>query len=253
MIQIIDIKDKMLYNEVKAEKKYLTLMNATVSHELRNPLNSLVSGIENMESYYNNLRQILLFMKNNLDKNIQNVVYERLKLVFEGLETNSTKITSSAKFVDYFVHDMLDYTVLTNSSDSSNFTKIISKFDIRNAIKEIYEILEDKASIKEIQVKINYENFDGNYFIKTDYKRLQQVLLNLFSNAIKFTDRRGKIQIKVKLKKNHVKIYVIDSGIGIQTENHGKLFQLFGSYKDAKRHINTNGIGLGLVISKMIV
>ena len=59
MIQIIDIKDKMLYNEVKAEKTYLTLMNATVSHELRNPLNSLVSGIANMESYYDNLRQII--------------------------------------------------------------------------------------------------------------------------------------------------------------------------------------------------
>lgn len=66
MIQIIDIKDKILYNEVKAEKTYLTLMNATVSHELRNPLNALVSGIENMESYYQNLRQIVNFMKKNL-------------------------------------------------------------------------------------------------------------------------------------------------------------------------------------------
>ena len=56
MIQIIDIKDKMLYNEVKAKQKYATLMNATVSHELRNPLNSLVSGIENMKSYFVNLR-----------------------------------------------------------------------------------------------------------------------------------------------------------------------------------------------------
>lgn len=71
MIQIIDIKDKMLYNEVKAEKKYLTLMNATVSHELRNPLNSLVSGIENMQSYYDNLRKILKFLKNNLVKDVQ--------------------------------------------------------------------------------------------------------------------------------------------------------------------------------------
>ena len=56
MIQIIDIQDKILYGEVKAEKTYLTLMNATVSHELRNPLNSLVSGIENMEFYFQNLR-----------------------------------------------------------------------------------------------------------------------------------------------------------------------------------------------------
>ena len=62
---MIDISDKMLYNEAKAEKKFLTLMNATVSHELRNPLNSLVSGIENMESYFENLRQLLKFLESN--------------------------------------------------------------------------------------------------------------------------------------------------------------------------------------------
>lgn len=153
-----------------------------------------------MKSYYDNLRQIIKFLKNNLTKNVQNVIYERLKLVCEGMETNSTKITSSAKFIDYFVHDMLDYTVLTNENESSKFTKRMSKFDIRDAIKEIYEILEDKASMKQISITISYQNFEGNYFIKTDHKRLQQVLLNLFSNAIKFTDRRGKIEIVAKLK-----------------------------------------------------
>jgi len=40
---MIDVSDKILYNEVKAEKQFLTLINATVSHELRNPLNSLIS------------------------------------------------------------------------------------------------------------------------------------------------------------------------------------------------------------------
>ena len=79
-----------------------------------------------MKSYYENLRQIIKFLKNNLSKNNQNVVYERLKLVCEGMETNSTKITSSAKFIDYFVHDMLDYTVLTNENESSKFTNIMS-------------------------------------------------------------------------------------------------------------------------------
>ena len=52
-------------------------------------------------------------------------------------------MTSSAKFIDYFVHDMLDYTVLTN--DGKNFIKNITRFDIRAAIEEIYQILEDKA------------------------------------------------------------------------------------------------------------
>jgi hypothetical protein len=43
MVQIIDMSDKMLYNEIKAEKSFLTLINATVSHELVNPLNSIIS------------------------------------------------------------------------------------------------------------------------------------------------------------------------------------------------------------------
>ena len=45
LIQLIDMSDKMLYNEVKAEQQFSTLMNAAVSHELRNPLNSLIGGI----------------------------------------------------------------------------------------------------------------------------------------------------------------------------------------------------------------
>lgn len=53
---MIDISHKMMYNKAKAEKNFHTLMNATVSHELRNPLNSLVGGIDNMKSYFSNLR-----------------------------------------------------------------------------------------------------------------------------------------------------------------------------------------------------
>ena len=121
MIQMIDISDKILYNEAKAEKKFLTLMNATVSHELRNPLNSLINGIENMYSYFRNLRKLLKFLDSNNLEHVQKLVQKRLRLICDGLETNSTKMTSSAKFIDYFVHDMLDYTVLTN--DQSNFVK----------------------------------------------------------------------------------------------------------------------------------
>ena len=75
-------------------------------------------------------------------------------------------MTSSAKFIDYFVHDMLDYTVLTN--ECSKFIKIVTIFDIRGAIEEIYHILEDKASMKEIKIEMNYLHFDGNYLIETD-------------------------------------------------------------------------------------
>lgn len=80
------------------------------------------------------------------------------------------------------------------------------------------------------------------------------MLLNLFSNAIKFTDRGGSIQIEAVNEPGQMfKLYVRDSGIGIKKEDQSKLFKMFGSIKDSKRKFNTQGIGLGLVISKMIV
>ena len=80
------------------------------------------------------------------------------------------------------------------------------------------------------------------------------MLLNGLSNAIKFTDRNGKIQLLVEnLQNNFLRISVVDNGKGIKYKNQDKLFKMFGSFKDEKRKINTNGIGLGLVISKLIV
>ena len=73
-------------------------------------------------------------------------VAEKIKLIMEGLLKNSFKMTSSAKFIDYFVHDMLDYTVLTNDKD--NFVKDLQEFDVSDTIEQITKILEDKAIIK---------------------------------------------------------------------------------------------------------
>ena len=78
-------------------------------------------------------------------------------------------------------------------------------------------------------------------------------MLNLFSNAIKFTNRNGKITILVEKLECQVRISVTDNGLGIKLEEQGKIFKLFSSIRDKKRKVNLKGIGLGLVISKMIV
>ena len=57
---------------------------------------------------------------------------------------------SSSKFIDYFVHDMLDYTILTNKSQ--NFIKDITRFELKECIQEIHEILEDKLKMKKINL-----------------------------------------------------------------------------------------------------
>ena len=88
-------------------------------------------------------------------------------------------------------------------------------------------------------------------------KRLQQILLNLFSNALKFTERAGTVVIMVEKlaqqAKEVIRISVIDTGIGIKEQDQSKIFTLFSSMRDKTREINMQGIGLGLVISQMIV
>jgi K+-sensing histidine kinase KdpD len=69
---------------------------------------------------------------------------------------------------------------------------------------------------------------------------------------VKFTDRHGKISIMVNYNdENELEVSVEDNGLGIKEQDQGRIFQMFGTIKSEK--VNTGGIGLGLVISKMIV
>lgn len=78
--------------------------------------------------------------------------------------------------------------------------------------------------------------------------------MNLVSNAVKFTPELGEISISVEqIEATMLKIKVADNGIGIKPEDQGKLFKVFGSIKDEQQKINTKGIGLGLIISRLLV
>ena len=186
LIQIIDISDKMLYNEAKAEHDYLALINATVSHELRNPLSSLI-----------NQKDYILDLLDQLENAIPKKQEAILRKISKKIRGCTNKIVSASKFIDFFVHDMLDYSLI--NKDATNFTKTINSFDIRGAIREITEILEDKIDMKEIKVTQIFKGFESGYKICTDCKRQQQIFLNILSNAVKFTNRGGKITIVVEL------------------------------------------------------
>ena len=66
LLQIIDVSDKMLYGEVRAEQVFLTLINAAVSHELRNPLNSLIGQVTSMKDFFIGFEKVIAFLNQNL-------------------------------------------------------------------------------------------------------------------------------------------------------------------------------------------
>ena len=133
----------MLYNEVNAEKSFLTLINAAVSHELRNPLNSLVGQVASMMNFFQRFT--------NLINQISDVeIAQQLEEVYSSIHNCGKKMASATKFIDFFVHDILDYTIL--NKDDANFTKKITLFNIDFAVNEIVECLEDKVKMKKIVV-----------------------------------------------------------------------------------------------------
>ena len=118
-------------------------------------------------------------------------------------------------------------------------------------IKEIVGLLEMKASLRNLSLECEIERGLPEDFY-TDPKRLKQILINLVSNAIKFTFK-GSITISArflnKKSQNLIQISVKDTGIGIKQKDMLKLFQMF-SMLGSSQHVNKSGTGMGLFISK---
>ena len=134
------------------------------------------------------------------------------------------------------------------------------------------EIISFKAKHLAIKLEDNYELVKKETKIFFDERRLIQILLNLVSNAVKFTPIDGTVSIKVRLLEANknlegllpealrqfygsddlLEVSVSDTGIGIEEEDMGKLFKMNGFLKKTEE-INTRGIGLGLHICRELV
>jgi len=193
-----------------------------VSHEIRTPLNGIIG-----------ITQIL---KNKLDPNLQ-----------EYIDIIST---CGYQLMD-ILNDILDYAKISSGNVIINMTN----FNLSNCIEEIHDIITAKANITKPHIDISYL-IDPNIpeEIYTDRKRLTQILLNLLSNSIKFTES-GFIKTNIELiKKNNQKLYisfqVTDSGIGIPQNYIDKIFKPYVQVNNPSTE--QQGTGLGLSISQQL-
>jgi signal transduction histidine kinase/DNA-binding response OmpR family regulator/HPt (histidine-containing phosphotransfer) domain-containing protein len=196
---------------------------ATMSHEIRTPLNGIIPMLD-------------IMMTAPLAPDHKDIV--------------RTAFTS-AKQMLRIVDDILDYSKL----EANKLTLETTSFNLRELCDSVIFLMERAAENKNLRLNLQIDN-NVRLPVRGDPVRLRQVLTNLISNAIKFTER-GSIQLLISRKsesrtQHELRIEARDTGIGISKQGIQQLFRPF-SQADASTTRIYGGTGLGLVICKRII
>jgi PAS domain S-box-containing protein len=213
------VREQQLRTEAQAASKLKDEFLATVSHELRTPLNAIL-GWGTM------LRQ-------------REVPPDTLKSGIAAIERN-------ARFQAQLIEDLLDVSRII----SGKMRLDIKTIEIKPIIKSVLESLQPAAEAKQIHLEMIVDPLANR--LRADEARLQQIIWNLLSNSVKFTDKGGLITIRIGRSESAIEIVVTDNGQGINPEFLPYVFDRF-QQADASITRKHGGLGLGLAISRHLV
>lgn len=243
----LPLENASLYEEIKATNTKLEKLErlkseftSIVSHELRTPLTAIKNSLDILLS--GKTGEITAAMDNFLNLAKRNV----------------TRLSG-------IINDLLDLTKVEAGKMDFRF----EKGDINSPVEFVKNTFENLAKEKKIELKLEAQKeIAQTYF---DSQRIEQVVTNLVSNAVKFTNENGKIIIKtetIPLEKvdkskifdlqnpvfyeNYIKVSVADSGIGIAPGDIVKVFDKFQQIENSLNRKN-GGTGLGLPIAKQLI
>lgn len=141
---------------------------------------------------------------------------------------------------------MMDDVMALAASEAQHLQLNLSHFDIAQELLSVAPSLMEQAQRKHQQMQVFVP--PGAVFVQADRERLLQVVINLVSNAVKYTPERGSIWIKCTLEPKHVVIRVEDTGIGIAPELLPTIFDLF-----TRATVEGQGLGVGLTLVRDLV
>ncbi len=182
--------------------------------------------------------------------NIQGYLLTLLDGALDDPDINRKYLKRANKSVDRMIHIIEDLDVISNLQ-AKRVQLVLSTVDMVELVKEVFEFLEDQANKKKITLKL-HTDYDKPIRVQADRSKIEQVLVNLISNAIKYGRKKGSVEVKFYDIPNQIVTEVSDDGIGIPEEDMSRIFERF--YRvDKSRSREAGGTGLGLSIVKHIM
>jgi len=226
-----DITDKkkseqeLIAAKEKAEESDVlkSVFLANMSHEIRTPMNAIIGFSELLE-----------------DDELTN---NEKKHYIEIIQSNGNQLLK-------LISDILVFSQL----ETGNVTLQLKETRILPLLKEAFDLFEtekERCHKSQLKLILEVDDIDNSFSITTDVFRLKQIIFNLLTNALKFTEH-GHITLKAEIIKDQLCISVTDTGIGITKENQSKIFRRFSQVSNSNAKKAT-GAGLGLTITKEMI
>jgi signal transduction histidine kinase len=208
-----EIEDKSRQLEVASRHKSEFLAN--MSHELRTPLNAIIGFSE--------------VLAEGMFGDVNEKQTEYLQDILE-----------SGRHLLSLINDILDLSKI----EAGRMELEATDFDLPNALENALTLVRERASRRGIRLEHTVDERLGD--IRADERKVKQVLLNLLSNALKFTPEGGRIDVRATVRDGIAEISVTDTGVGIAPEDQEAVFEEFRQVGTTAKKVEGTGLGLAL-------